>query len=146
MNNAQRTKKFLQEFSRRLSGREDCKQVEYMVGIGHLIEPQKEGDIIIPQSFVDSLIFFEPSNIKAYRDAHHRKDIDKFRVPDLIIKKHFPELIQDVDQFGQCWIDTSKLVKGVYKYELSSNGKRRRWIKLKSIVNDDRAPHSFVQL
>lgn len=145
MNPSQRTQKFLREFARRLSGREDCRKVEYLVGIGHLITPLKEGDIIIPQEFIDHLIFFEPSNIQTYRDSHHRKDIDKFRVPDLIIKKHFPELIQDVDQFGQCWIDMSKLVVGVYKYQLSSNGKRRRWVKLSEIVKDNRIPYPFVK-
>ena len=82
----------------------------------------------------EDYIYFDP-DIYVYRDRKHRKDVDLFRVVDLILHKYYEdELIKGRDEYGNLKVDTSKLVKGVYKYQISMDGKRRRWIWYKSKI------------
>lgn len=125
---AKLTQKFLKAISRRLSGRVDCYRLEYTIGIGcdlpgSGIKYDNEADYI----------FFRP-DIYVYKDLHHRKDTDLFKVVDLICHKHFPELILERDDYGQLKIDTSKLSRGIYKYQISFDGKRRRWVRMPSRI------------
>lgn len=122
-----RTQKFLRQLARRLSGRLDCNRVEYLVGIGY--EVSNSGIKIAEDNEESDYIYFNP-DIYVYRDLHHRKDTDLFRITDLICHKYFPEIVIDRDEFGQLKVDTSMLVRGVYKYQLSVDGKRRRWVKM----------------
>lgn len=121
------TQQFLKKITRRLSGREDCRGVEYLIGIGVPIEEYQLSlrNTINPEDY----IYFYP-DIYVYRDNKHRKDIDLFRVVDLILHKYYEkELVKGRDEFGDLQVDTSKLVRGVYKYQISVDGKRRRWVR-----------------
>ncbi len=111
LTNSIRTQKFLRLVAQRLSGRNDCKRVQFRI---HIL-PEKA-------------ISFEP-DIYVYKDLHHRKDVDLFKIADLITRKYFPELILGKDNKGRMLIDTEKLNIGTYEYQLSVDGKRRRWVK-----------------
>lgn len=121
MNTSLQTQKFLRLLSRRLSGREDCKGVEFVVGIGKSLDTSRPNE--------SKQIFFKP-DVSVFRDLHHRKDKDIFRVADLVITKNFPGLIQGRDEYGQLIVDTDVFNEGVYKYQKSFDGKRRRWVKM----------------
>ena len=122
-----RTQKLLSKVSRRLSGRAECAKVEFILSIGYkLKDPGAKHPVAISES---SYIYFYP-DVYVYRDKHHRKDKDLYRITDFICHKYFPEIVIDRDKYGQLKIDTAQLVSGVYKYQLSVDGKRRRWVKL----------------
>lgn len=124
---AKLTQKFLRAIARRLSGRVECHRVEYLLGIGQQIA---SSDIIVPNTGEESdYVYFLP-NVYTYRDTHHRSDQDLYRVADLILHKYFPDLVLGRDDYGQLKVDTSKLVQGTYKYQLSVDGKRRRWVRM----------------
>lgn len=127
MTNSVRTQQLLRRITRRLSGREDCRQVEYLIGIGVPVTPNtfnSEDELKHSEDY----IYFDP-DVYVYRDSKHRKDVDLFRVVDLILHKYYEdELVKGRDEYGNLKVDTSKLVKGVYKYQISMDGKRRRWI------------------
>lgn len=121
------TQKFLRKLAQRLSTRNDCIRTEYLLGIGY---PILGSDIKVSNvDCASDYIYFNP-DIFVYRDIHHRKDTDLFRVADLICHKYFPEIVLGRDEYGQLKVDTSKLVKGVYKYQLSVDRKRRRWMRI----------------
>lgn len=115
MNVVTNTKELLRHVSQRLSGREDCKQLEYEVEIGQ------------------NQVRFHP-DIYTYRDMHHRSDKDRFRVADLILHKYYSQYIIMRDIEGNLLIDTSGFLEGIYRYQLSVKGKRRRWINTKSLI------------
>jgi len=129
MTNSMRTQQFLRFIAKRLSGREDCKQVEFRIGIGELIPEDNPVRFLIPSDVAKNYIFFQPDTI-VFRDMHHRSGRDKFRIVDLILHKYFPELIKGQDDLGNLIVDTSKLVKGVYIYQKSYDGSRRRWVRM----------------
>ena len=119
------TQQFLKQISRRLSGRRDCKSVEYVVGIGVPITGSQIS--LSSMNKPEDYVYFVP-DICVYRDKNHRKEKDIFRVVDLILHKYHDDLVEGRDEYGNLRVDTSKLVKGVYKYQISMDGKRRRWI------------------
>lgn len=131
MTPSQRTQQYLKTLAERLSGRPDCKYVQFKVGIGHAVVPGQPGDELIPEQDYSKYVFFSP-NLTAYRDMHHRSDTDVFRIQELVIRKYFPELILGEDQYGRFQVDTSKLVLGVYEYQMATGGtsKRRRWVRI----------------
>ena len=100
MTNSKRTQLLLQALARRLSGREDCKQIQFQIGIGTLIPDDNPVRFLIPEAVAKNYIFFQP-DLFVYRDMHHRKDIDKFRPADLVILKYFPELNLGPDDQGK---------------------------------------------
>ena len=134
MNNSIRTQQFLRHVSRRLSGREDCKKVEFMIGIGYRFPGANM--ITSPHILDDKYIFFHP-NIDVYKDKHHRKEVDLNGIVDHTIYKFYPDLILGYDLFGSIIVDTSKFIRGVYQYQLSVDGKRRRWVRRNEFVIDD---------
>lgn len=143
MTNSARTRQLLRYVARRLSGREDCKKIQFRIGIGiRPPESQKITESVISDS---AYIFFYPMTY-VYTDVYHRKDIDYHSIEDHIIRKYYPELILGYDNFGNIRVDTSKFVRGVYEYQLSMNGKRRRWVRRNEFVIDDnkRIIHNFV--
>lgn len=103
-----RTKKLLICISRHLSGRKDCRQVEYVV---HIDE----------ESFITCL-----PNVHVFPDRHDRSKFSRSTIISHCITHHFQELLK-YPEFG---VDTDKLVTGTYKYQLSANKKRRRWIRI----------------
>lgn len=123
---SKRTQEFLVKVSQRLSGRSECAGKEYLLGIGVKL---RFSDFQIPksESTVSQYIDFLP-NINTYRDNKHRKDKDLFRVTDWVLHRFFSDLILGRDEYGQLKVDTSKFINGVYKYQRSMDGKRRRWI------------------
>lgn len=140
MNTSRNTQQFLRYLSRRLSGREDCKKVEFIVGIGFKLDD--EGKICPPGVLDPSYISFCPK-VDVYRDKHHRKEIDLNNIVDHIVKKYYSDLILGYDLMGKTLIDTSKFLKGVYQYQLSIDGKRRRWVRRNEFVTDSRKSRSF---
>lgn len=112
--NSQRTKKFLQLVAQRLSSRSDCKKVEFIIDIG------------VTKS---NCIIFTP-DVYVYTDKYHRSDKDYSRITDFILYKYFETFIKGRDEFGNLIIDTVWFSHGIYKYQLSTNGKKRRWIRL----------------
>ena len=106
------TKELLQHISNHLSSRNECKGLEYVVTIG------------------DDRILFEPFTIFVFPNRYTRCERDKSPVTYHVIQNHMPELEICKDSSGQYVLDTSKLVKGRYKYQISFNNKRRRWIRI----------------
>lgn len=142
MTESQRTQQFLNFIARRLSGREDCKQVEFRVGIG----VRFPGSFKLTSSQVlDNRYFYMEPHVNVYRDLHHRKDIDLRNVVDHVIDTYYHDLILGYDLYGNLIVNTDKFVKGVYDYKLSVDGKRRKWIKDPRFVIESRKPIQFVQ-
>lgn len=113
MTNYQRTELLLKSISKRLSSRNDCKRVEFIVDIG------------IHDS---ASILFDPDTY-VFKDSHHRKDIDSYRIVDFILMKNMPEAICGRNNQGYLSVDTTMFSRGIFKYELAYNGKKRRWVK-----------------
>lgn len=99
MINAKATEDLLNNISKRLSGREDCKKLNYRVTIS------------------DNGIYMEPL-ILVYRDRYHRKEQDKMSI------------ITYVHDFKMSNIRLDEFVFGSYEYQLSADGKNRRWRRL----------------
>lgn len=99
------TNKLLKLIAEHLSRREDCRRVEYEVTIEY-------GITISPSIYV-------------FPDIHRRKKSDREYIIDHIIEHHF-----DKDENGD---PKFALIAGVYKYELSSTKKSRRWRLIKSL-------------
>lgn len=110
------TKDMLHCISSHLSGRQDCKGVEYAVTIGH-------------ETF-DDLVVLEPVKF-VFPNRYRRCERDRIPVVSHVVKEHFPELYINTDSMYGTHIDTSKLVKGVYVYQSSIDSKRRRWVRVK---------------
>ena len=113
---AKLTKDILYSVSKHLSGRVDCRGVEYAVTIGH-------------ETF-DDLVTLEPVKF-VFPTRYRRCERDKVPVMSHVIKEHFPSLYNNTDGMYGTHIDTSKLVKGVYVYQSSVDSKRRRWVRVK---------------
>lgn len=132
MSNSLLTQELLRKITRRLSGREDCKGVEYCLGIGVHVEGSPIN--LSDENSVEDYIFFSP-DVYVYRDKKHRKSKDLFRIVDFILYKYYEEdLVKGRDSKGQLLVDTSKLVKGLYRYQISIDGRRRKWICYNSLL------------
>lgn len=127
------TYKFLHMISSHLSGRADCRKLEYIVAIG-------VDDARIPRqlSLEDSdkidhanYVYMYPE-VLVFPGARNRNKNLKLSIVDHIIKSHMTEeLYNGVDPFGRIKVETSKMVQGVYKYQISYSGRKRRWIRMK---------------
>ena len=122
-----RTQQFLRSIARRLSGRSDLKNANYVIGIGYPADKTRRKYKMDDES---ERIYFSP-DVYCFRDMHHRSDKDKFRVADLILHKQFPELVKGRDEYGELVVDISKLNTGVYEYQSSFDVKRRRWVRIR---------------
>lgn len=143
MTNTYRTQLFLRQLTRRLSGRQDCKHVEFKIGIG--VRFPESTKLTSPKIDDSRYIFFEP-HINVYRDNHHRKAIDLRDVVDLIVQNYYSDLIIGWDTLGNTLVDTSQFVQGVYQYKLSVTKHKRRWIRLDRTVINGRKSHRFIFL
>lgn len=125
------TEKFLKTISSRLSGRSDCRRVNYLVYIGRdPIDNWKvsDNDLRDPTNYV----FFIP-NRYVYPNVHKKSDIDKRPIIDHVILTYFKQqLFNGYDEYGKLRVYTKNLIPGVYEYESSVNGKSRRWVKVYS--------------
>lgn len=115
-NNSDLTKRVLKCISDHLSGRNDCKGVNYSVTIG--------------TEYFEELMIFEPVRIMVFPNRYRRHESDKVSVISHVIQEHFPELYKGTNGMFNINADTSKLVKGVYVYESSVDNKRRRWVRV----------------
>ena len=95
------TEKFLKQISEHLSGRDDCRQVEFEVDIKTYFDCVQVVSIR-PEVFV-------------YPDRKHRRIQDKTSVIDHILSSHNDEYV---------------LENGNYIYRLSVDKKRRKWMKI----------------
>lgn len=127
MTDSARTQAFLRMIARRLSGRDDCKKMQYVIGIGLPTDPELLKSLPEGET-VDDHIFFKP-DVHVYKDTYHRSGKDLYKIADLIITKYFPDLVMGRDAYGYLKVDTTKLTKGIYEYQMSVDGKRRRWVR-----------------
>lgn len=95
------TEKFLKQISEHLSGRDDCRQVEFEVDI---------------KTYVDCIqvVSIRPE-VSVYPDRKHRRIQDKTSVIDHILSFHNDDYV---------------LENGKYIYRLSVDKKRRKWMKI----------------
>ena len=109
------TIELLHRISSRLSSRSDCKGVEYYVFILH---------------YNDSLstILFQPHK-EVYPDMHSRKREQSDDIIKHVLSKYFADLYYDTSDDGSILVYSKYFTPGVYKYELSYNGKYRRWMR-----------------
>ena len=112
------TQKFLQCIAQHLSGRTDCKGVEYAVTIGH--DLFRELAMIEPPKFV-------------FPNKYKRSEIDRVPVLTHVARDHFPELYIYTDGMFGTHVDVSQLVEGVYVYQSSVDKKKRRWVRIESL-------------
>lgn len=110
------TKQVLTTIARHLSGRPDCKDLNYMVAIG--------------TDNVPDCIMFEPARIRVLPNRYKRHESDKVSVLTHVIRDHFQDLYKGPDGLFNVKADTAKLVKGIYMYESSVDHKRRRWVRV----------------
>jgi len=115
LTNAELTKQVLTCISSHLSSRGDCKGVKYEVEIG-------------PENY-QNLVLFTPTRIKVFPNRYRRCKRDKVTIISHVFKEHFPDLLIETDDGFNTYVDTSKLVRGVYEYQPSIDNKRRRWIR-----------------
>ena len=106
------TDKLLKLISNHLSSRSECRGLEYIVTIG------------------DDRILFEPFTVFVFPNRYRRCERDKSPVTHHVIFNHMPELNLRKTELGDYILDTSKLVKGRYKYQKSFNSNRRRWVRI----------------
>ncbi len=130
MNPAKRTSMFLRTLTKHLSSRPECRKLTYRCVIGLDDTHRKQLDIIdILGRDNSKYISFDPA-IRVYPTKYHRNTANKVNVVDHVLQTYFPEVIDGTDILGNTTIHTNMLVKGVYEYQLSITGKRRRWAKI----------------
>ena len=110
----ERTTSLMNAIALRLSGRDDCKGINYTLSV------IDEGDY--------QHIVFEP-DVVVYPDRYHRKDTDKSQVLVQILTNHFNEHVSKTDE-GNVFVDGNTFVCGNYRYVTSFNNKRRKWIRV----------------
>ena len=97
--NSYQTEFLLKSIAQRLSGRDDCKKVQYHVTIDH------NGVTMVP-------------NVKVYPNRYKRKE------SDLI------DVVSFVHHYKMTNARLSDFVFGTYEYQLSIDGKKRKWRRL----------------
>lgn len=90
----------LHGISTKLSGRHDCRHIEYIVDIQN------------------GLVNMTPLKL-VYPDLHHRKSSDKCDVVDYVLYNMHTKFI---------FTESTDLVDGTYIYKLSANENMRKWI------------------
>lgn len=107
-----KTKEFLQLVAQHLSGREDCKGVNYRVTLGE-----------------DKAVVFEPV-VMVYPNRHQRKDSDKRIVTRHVLAEHMAYIFEGTDDSGNAKIDTDWIIPGTYEYQSTYDNKKRRWVRI----------------
>lgn len=105
----------LKYISDHLSGRGDCKGIEYRVAITKdkvIIEPKRE----------------------VFPSIYKRKQTDKLNVVSHVMKVHFTEYFNYVDEMHETHVKSNTFVEGRYIYKLSSDKKSRRWERDESLL------------
>lgn len=97
--NGQQTEFLLKSIASRLSGRSDCRKVNYKVTINH------------------TGITMEPF-VYVFPNRYKRQEADKIEIVTFIHQTKMHNALM------------SNFIFGVYEYQLSIDGKRRRWRKV----------------
>lgn len=127
----QNTEYLLKTISDHLSGRKDCKGQIYRVALCVEDDKQLVTTIINKQSRdMTKRIVFTP-DVKVFPNIHNRKPTDKINIIKHVLKEHYRYMIDGVDNNGNYLIFDGFVVPGIYEYQISMNGKRRRWVRLK---------------
>lgn len=111
----QLTKQVLKSISQHLSGRVDCKDVEYSV---HIYRDDKTGDDVIE---VSPFITVFPSTFR-------RKETDRRGIAYHVIRIHFPEIYAQ-SSTSVVQVKANSLVQGSYIYKRYKLTRRRKWIR-----------------
>lgn len=124
MNATARTEKFLKLITEHLSSRKECRKVAYTCVIYASTQNILKSDVYdMYVSKSGYCIMFHP-NVKVYPNIHLRRDANRSTILEHIVRYHLPELL-DCDK--TC---TDLLVPGVYQYQISVSGKRRKWVRV----------------
>ena len=127
------TQQFLQCIAQHLSSRLECKGISYRIAIGvydSILYPQEVS--MFEKELSNKRVLFHP-NTYVFPDRYHRKDTDKVGVVYHVAASHFEDIILTYQEDGCTYVDTDKLVCGVYEYQLSMDKKKRRWVKIESL-------------
>lgn len=119
------TQSLLKCISDHLSGRKDCRRVTYRIAIG--VKDKNQSATLSDDCIIDYMVAFLPE-IKIFPDTYHRKPTDKVSVISHVISEHFPELLYQKNSV--LYVDTDRLVKGIYEYQPSFDNKKRRWVRI----------------
>ena len=133
------TMKLLTAISDRLSGRKDCRQVEYLVSIGICDEDLLEKHNIShdwifkgmnpPQNYYDKYVVFEPVRL-VYPNCHDRKESHKLSILEYVANYKLDSAFERISDNVILLMNSYKVSPGIYKYTLSFEGRRRRWERL----------------
>ena len=107
---ARNTEEFLHLFSSHLSSRPECRRVEYTVMICK-----------------DNTIWCLP-NISVFPNRYTRKEQSRESILKHIMTHHFNEIYDGTNSYGCVRFKPGSLVPGGYKYQLSFDDKRRKWV------------------
>ena len=113
---SKKTEQFLRCIAQHLSSRRDCRGIRYTVTLGCPVDKRR--------------VTFEPVRLVC-PNRYRRCERDKVNIITHVIKEHFPELQLQESDTDIVYVNTAKLVPGVYVYELSIDKKRRRWARIK---------------
>lgn len=125
----------LHSISSRLSGRTDCKDIEYKVAIG-VDDPDVLSKFGFKVSeFLDGVNYPEfagytvriTPNIEVFPDIHSRKSEMRLSVLRFIIINKFSDHVVSHDELDEFILDRKSFTKGVYSYNKSFFGGKRRW-------------------
>lgn len=125
------TQQFLQCIAQHLSSRPECKGITYRIAIDAYDTKLIDSKPILENDLSGSRILFSP-NVLVFPDRYQRKEINKVNVVHHVICSHFGELLIDDEEIG-LFVDSSKLVKGIYEYQSSMDNKKRRWVRIESL-------------
>lgn len=127
------TQKFLQCIAQHLSSRRECKGVSYRISIGvhdSMLYPHEVS--MFEKELSNKRVLFHP-NTYVFPNQYHRKDTDKVNVVYHVASSHFGDMILSYQEDGCTYVDTDKLVRGVYEYQPSIDNKKRRWVRVESL-------------
>lgn len=110
---------FLDEIAKHASSRPEMQDVEYKV----LIMPAPPADLF----YISAVNPY----VKCFRDQHSRKQADQDIIDYHVLKYHLPHLIDHIDDNQNIFM--KDVVPGMYQYQRSISGKRRRWARVESI-------------
>lgn len=116
---SQRTSNFLKSISHHLSGREDCRGVEYTVDISY--DERTGYDFITISPY-----------ITVFPDTYTRKESDRRSVAHHVITHHFEDIFRDATT-STVHVYHGALVPGKYVYRKFKLTPRRKWRRLPEI-------------
>lgn len=124
------TVEFLRAISDRLSGRKNCRKIEYTVCIGMDDDSVDRQLHLSDTEDMSNKVYFYPERV-VYPDRFHRQKSDLTEIVYHILKTRFKDTVYDCDQFDRPCFKQGSLTPGIYKYILSFDKRRRQWVRVK---------------